>query len=185
MRLIWGLWILAHIDIPNASVNPHSWVSACNGPWRCLLAPLPNMEVQLTSFHLLNLGHPQNCTVYEVYSKEPASKTWIGVNMSPKRRFIPWAMKMDHGRWYFSIVRLHGPTSMVLKNSIYKVFGPLTRSKLIVHQKERPCTTKWICWYLFPIYVQVGEFWKKKSSLTTLFSSLFLSSSSLPQKKVH
>ena len=28
-------------------------------------------------------------------------------------QFTPWTMKSDHERWYFSIVRLHAPTSMV------------------------------------------------------------------------
>ena len=85
-------------------------------------------------------------------------------------RFTPWTMKSDHGRWPYSMVWLHGPTSRVhfLKKSICKVFGPFTRCKRNVHQEEWPCTKKWL-------YMSgKGGFWKIfkfDHSLIFIFSS--------------
>ena len=59
----------------------------------------------------------------------------------------PWSWTMEDGLFF------HGPTwwsnffgLISLKKNIYKVFGPLTRCKPNVDQKEeRPCTKKWMC----------------------------------------
>ena len=59
-------------------------------------------------------------------------------------RFTPWIMKSDQSRWLFPIVWFDGATFMVriLKKSVYKVFGPLTRcrpesgpKRMTMHQK--------------------------------------------------
>ena len=46
-----------------------------------------------------------------------------------KGRFTLWTMKSDHGRWPFSMVRVHGPTSKVrlLKKNSFESLGPLTK----------------------------------------------------------
>ena len=46
--------------------------------------------------------------------------------MLTKGRFTLWTMKLDHGRWPFLMVWVHGPTSMVrlLENIVWKALGP-------------------------------------------------------------
>ena len=58
--------------------------------------------------------------------------------LETKGRFTLWTMKSDHGRGSISIVRVHGPISMVrlLKKKFFESLGPLTRCKLNVHQEE-------------------------------------------------
>ena len=98
-------------------------------------------------------------------------KDWILV---PKGQFTPWTMKLDHGRWPFSMVRLDGPTSMVqfLKKSIYKAFGPLTRCKPNVDQEEWPFT-KSECADFFNIHPkrEVMKKFKFDHSLVFIFTS--------------
>jgi hypothetical protein len=77
-------------------------------------------------------------------------------------RFTPWTMKSYHGRWPFSMVRLHGPTSMIrlLDKSIYKALGLLTRCKLNVDQEEWPCTKNECTLFFCNIYLERAV-WKK------------------------
>ena len=57
--------------------------------------------------------------------------------MKSKGWFTLWTMKSEYERRLFSMVRVHGPTSMVrlLKKSVLKAFGP-TLGKPNVNQEE-------------------------------------------------
>ena len=72
----------------------------------------------------------------------------------------------------FSMIWLHGPTSMVwfLSKSYYKAFGPFIRCRLNVDQEVWPCTKKWMCWF-FKYMPKKGIFCITKSCLTILLSS--------------
>ena len=106
-----------------------------------------------------------------------------------KGRFTPWTMKVDHGRWPFSMVWLDGPTPGLSffkkKNSIYKVFGSLTKCTRNVDQGEWPCTKKVMNALIFIINAQTKAILENKikkikfdhylgfTSLIFLFSLVF------------
>ena len=79
-------------------------------------------------------------------------------------------MKLVHGRWRVSMVRVYDSTS---KKISFESHGPLTRCKLNVDLEERPWSKKWRCWY-FNIYIKNGNL-IKKSTLTILLASIVLS----------
>ena len=93
-------------------------------------------------------------------------------HLHTKGWFTPWTIKLDHGRWPFSMVWFDGLTSMVwfLTKINYKAFGPLTWCKPHVDQEEWPCIKKWMCWF-FLIYAQKGRYWIN-SNITVILSSL-------------
>ena len=63
------------------------------------------------------------------------------------RASLHYTMKLDHGRWHFSMLLVHGPTSMVrlLQNLVWKPWA----LKLNVDQEEWPCTKKRLCGFFF------------------------------------
>jgi hypothetical protein len=80
-------------------------------------------------------------------------------------------MKLDHGRWPFSMVQLSW--SDFCKKSIYKAFGPFTRCHPNVDQEEWPCTKKWMCWYL----LLCAQKWQFRTNLKFDHSLVFIFSS--------
>ena len=50
----------------------------------------------------------------------------ILISVVVKGWFTQWTMKSNHGRWLFSVVRLHGPISVVrfFRNQFTKPLGP-------------------------------------------------------------
>ena len=72
----------------------------------------------------------------------------------PKGRFKSWTMKDG----FLSMVRLHGPISMVwlLKKTRLKCLRPLTRCTTHVDQEEWPWTKTWMCWFFFMGSFTVG-----------------------------
>ena len=87
-----------------------------------------------------------------------------------------WTLKSDHGRCLFSMVRVHGPTSMIqlLKNIVLKVMG----SSLGVNgmwTKKNDHVLKSQCADFFVIHAQKGRLWKKlkfNHSLVFFWASL-------------
>ena len=94
-------------------------------------------------------------------------------------------MKSNHGKWPFSTVRVHGPTSMVrlLKKLVLKSLGPSLGANQMWTKKNYHAPRKWMCWF-FIIHAQKRQFWKNNSCLTILLSSLGLHLSSLLVKCV-
>ena len=97
-----------------------------------------------------------------------------------KGRFTLWTMKSDHGRGFFSMVRVHAPTFMVrlLKKSVLKALGP----SLGVNRmwtKKNDHASKSECADFFLIRAQKGQFKKKfefDHSLVFSWASLLFTS---------
>ena len=77
----------------------------------------------------------------------------------PKGQFTLWTMKLDHGRWPFSMVQVHGPISMVrlLKKIALKALG-LSLGVNRMWTKKINHAPKSECAYIFSIHAQNWQF---------------------------
>ena len=84
-------------------------------------------------------------------------------------RFTLWTMKSHYGRWHFSMVKVHGPTSMVrlLKKIVLQDLGPsLGVNRMWIKKNDHASTSE--CVAFIQYMLKKGNFEKKKNSSSTV-----------------